>query len=304
MAVSKKLLVVGGTGFLGSHLVRYLSKNYKVTSLSKGNTINFNKELNVEYAKCDLENTLEAKKFFFQNKFNYIINSGGYVNHNNFLIGGDKVFENHLKIILNILKNTIDNKPDKLIQIGSSDEYGYDSSNPKEDTRENPLSPYSMGKLAATQVCMMFAKEYNYPLNVIRPFLIYGPGQNKNRIIPFIINSCLKNKEFNLGNKDTTRDFLYITDFIEFVVEIMDKDTVNGEIFNIGSGSGIRLEFLVQKIIEIIKKGKPLFGNYKSEKYEIPKLVANLEKVNKHLNWKQKTSLDQGLKETIKSHIA
>ena len=303
MAINKKLLVVGGTGFLGSHLVSYLSKNYKVTSLSKKSLPNLNKELNVDYSKCDLENSLEAKEFFFQNKFDYIINCGGYVNHNNFLIGGDKVFENHLKIILNILKNTIDNKPDKLIQIGSSDEYGYEASNPKEDTRENPLSPYSMGKLAATQVCMIFAKEYDYPLNVIRPFLIYGPGQNKNRLIPFIINSCLENKEFNLGNKDITRDFLYITDFIEFVVEIMDKDNVNGEIFNIGSGCGIKLEYLVQKIIEIVNKGKPFFGKYNSRKYEVPKLVANLEKVNNLLNWEQKTSLDKGLEETIKSYI-
>ena len=57
---------------------------------------------------------------------------------------------------------------------------------------------------------MIFAKEYNYPISVIRPFLIYGPNMNKNRLIPYIINSCLKDDTFHIGNRDIKRDYLYI----------------------------------------------------------------------------------------------
>ena len=301
MALEKNLLIVGGSGFIGNHLIKYYSNKYRVTSISKRSST-ISSKYNENHINCDLENSDEAKNFFSKNKFNFIINCSGYVDHIDFLSNGDEVFNNHFKITLNILKNTIKYKPQKFIQVGSSDEYGYNASFPKENDRENPFSPYSLGKLASTKVCMIFAKQYEYPINVIRPFLIYGPGQSENRLIPFIINSCLNNKEFNLGKKDIIRDFLYINDFMEFVDEILNNSSVNGEIFNVGSGSGTSIENLVKKIIKIINKGKPIFGKYNSGKIENPILVANLDKVNNLLKWQPKTDIVQGIKETIDSY--
>ena len=191
-----------------------------------------------------------------------------HVDHKDFLIDDSNVFNNHFKITLNILKNTIKYKPQKFIQVGSSDEYGYNASFPKENDRENPFSPYSLGKLASTQVCMIFAKQYKYPVNVIRPFLIYGPGQSENRLIPDIINSCLTNREFNLGEKDIIRDFLYINDFMEFVDEILNNSSVNGEIFN-WQRFWDKYRKPSKKIIKIINKGKPIFGNIIQAKLRI-----------------------------------
>ena len=302
MALKNKLLIVGGTGFIGSHLTKYLSDRYKITVISKKSKPYQKQVSNIIHINCDLENSEEAKKFFLENRFNYIINCSGYVDHQNFLIDGYNIFQNHFKITHNILKNTINNKPEKFIQIGSSDEYGYNAKRPKEDSRESPFSPYSLGKLASTHLCMIFAKEYNYPLNVIRPFLIYGPNQNDKRLIPFIIESCFKNEKFNLGSKDAVRDFLYIQDFLEFIDELLNKNSVNGEIFNVGSGIGISIENLVKKILSKIKKGKPLFGNYNSGKFENPILIANLEKVNSLLIWRPKTDIDLGIEKTIESY--
>ena len=291
MALEKKLLIVGGSGFIGNHLIKHYSKEYRITSISKTKSILSEEIMNVNHINCDLENSDESKNFFSKNNFNFIINCDG-----------NEVFNNHFKITLNILKNTVHHMPKKFIQIGSSDEYGYNASLPKENHRENPFSPYSLGKVASTQACMIFAKEYKYPLNVIRPFLIYGPGQSKNRLIPFIINSCFKNKEFNLGRKDIVRDFLYINDFLEFVDEILNNTSVSGEIFNVGSGSGISIENLVKKIIQLLGKGKPIFGKYNSGKFENPILIANLEKVKNLLHWQPRTDIVQGLKETIDSY--
>ena len=302
MALEKNLLIVGGTGFIGSHLIKHYSNKYRITSISKKSSTISQKIVNVNHINFDLENSNAAKNFFSENKFNFIINCGGYVDHKDFLTDNNNIFNNHFKITLNILRYTINYKPKKFIQIGSSDEYGYHASCPKEDSKENPFSPYSLGKLASTQACMIFAKQYNYPVIVIRPFLIYGPGQAENRLIPYIINSCLKNKEFNLGKKDIIRDFLYINDFLEFVDEILNKPSINGQIFNVGSGSGTSIETLVRKILQILDKGKPSFGKYNSDKFENPILVANLEKVNNLLRWRPKTDIVQGIKETIESY--
>ena len=166
MALKKNLLVIGGTGFIGNHLIKHYSNKYRITSISKNSSSITKKLLNVKYIISDLENSYEAKNFFSENKFNFIINCGGYVDHKDFLIDNDNIFNNHFKITLNILRYTAKSKPEKFIQIGSSDEYGYNASCPKEDTKENPFSPYSLGKLASTQACMIFAKQYNYPVNV------------------------------------------------------------------------------------------------------------------------------------------
>ena len=68
-----------------------------------------------------------------------------------------------------------------------------------------------------------------------------------------------------MGKKDIIRDFLYINDFLEFVDEILNNSSINGQIFNVGSGLGTSIGTLVQKILQILDKGKPIFGKYNSE---------------------------------------
>ena len=136
MALEKKLLIVGGSGFIGNHLIKHYSKEYRITSISKTKSILSEEIMNVNHINCDLENSDESKNFFSKNNFNFIINCGGYVDHKDFLIDGNEVFNNHFKITLNILKNTVHHMPKKFIQIGSSDEYGYNASLPKENHRE------------------------------------------------------------------------------------------------------------------------------------------------------------------------
>ena len=91
MALKKNLLIVGGTGFIGNHLIKYYSNKYKITSISKKNSTISEKVINFDHINCDLENSEQAKNFFSGNNFNFIINCGGYVDHKDFLSDGHKV---------------------------------------------------------------------------------------------------------------------------------------------------------------------------------------------------------------------
>ena len=83
MALKKNLLIVGGSGFIGNHLIKYYSNKYRVTSISKRRST-ISSKYNENHINCNLENSDEAKNFFSKNNFNFIINCGGYVDHKDF----------------------------------------------------------------------------------------------------------------------------------------------------------------------------------------------------------------------------
>ena len=123
------------------------------------------------------------------------------------------------------------------IQIGSSAEYGM-SKNTSESTRENPLTFYSAGKVAATQISQMLFLNEKIPITVLRFFQVYGPGQKNDRLIPYVIKSCLLNKKFKLTKCEQVRDFCYVEDIVSAIILCLKTKNVVGNIYNIGSGLG------------------------------------------------------------------
>lgn len=193
----KNLLIVGGTGFIGSCVAKKaLKEGYNITIISKNRPKLSKKIKNVEYISVDIR---KKKNLFFKIKnklFNHVINLSGYVNHSNYLNNRSNVFDTHFDGILNLVDCI--NKKDLLsfIQVGSSDEYGSNKAPQKETQREDPISPYSCAKTAATHFLQMMYKTYKFPIVILRLFLVYGVGQENNRFIPQVINGCLKKKNF------------------------------------------------------------------------------------------------------------
>ena len=135
------------------------------------------------------------------------------------------------------------------------------------------------------------------PTLVIRPYLIYGPFQSLDRLIPITINSCWQNKEFACSDGFQSRDFLFVTDAVNFIYKMMIGPDV-GKIFNLGSGKKIMVRKVINKIVKLCKGGKPIFGKIKLRKDEIFDLYPSI-KLAKSKNWKPRVSLDKGLKLTL-----
>lgn len=296
----KNLLVIGGSGFIGRWVVKEgLNRGYKVTVLSLKSLHNKSKISNVEYLKVDLSKRSIVKKYLSNKFYTHVINLGGYIDHSSFLEGGRETLDIHFGGLLNLIECLDWTLLESFIQIGSSDEYGDASAPQSEDSIIRPISSYSLAKSAASYFLQMLHRTENFPVVILRFFLVYGPGQDNSRFIPQVILGCLKNSTFDASQGKQLRDFCFITDVVEAIYLSLESSEVNGEIINIASGDAVTIRSVIQKINTIIGKGQPKYGEILYRKGENMKLYANINKAKKILDWQPKITLEDGLKETI-----
>ncbi len=301
----KSLLIIGGSGFIGRNLLKKcINLKYRITvTFHKGNFDNWkeNKKVNIIY--LDITDEKKVKEFFSKNYFDYIVNLSGYIDHNNLLDNGIRTFKEHLNGIINIVEATKNKFPKTLIQIGSSDEYGDHSSPQKESLIEQPFTPYALAKTTATKFCQMCFKSINYPCVILRPFIVFGPYQKKDRLIPFVIDSCIRDVEFEIKNGNKERDFIYVDNLIRYIIDCFDNKSLYGEVINIGSGEKRTVESVVEDIKFHINKGKPNFKDQASKKYENDSLIADIDKLQKNLPIKNFINFENGILKTISFYI-
>ncbi len=160
-------------------------------------------------------------------------------------------------------------------------------------------SIYSKSKLKSTKYGIYLYKKKNFPITILRLFLSYGPGQKPDRLIPYVVNSCLKDIKFDCSDGNQIRDYIYIDDVVNLIIQILKNKKVNGEILNVGSGKPVKIKFVINEIVRQIKKGYPNFGSIKLRKDEPNKLYANIKKTKNFLKWSPKIKLSRGLRKTI-----
>lgn len=295
-----KILITGGTGFIGYHFAKScIKKNWTVESLSTKNPILSRKLKNVRYLKCDISNFQKLKKTLSKN-YDYVVNFAGYVDHSN----KAKTMKSHYLGAQNLAKIFLDSKIKKFIQIGSSIEYGKKTSPQSEEINNQKVySFYGKAKLLTTEMFLKLYKQNNFPVSIIRLYLVYGPNQEPNRLVPITILNALKKNKFDCSHGNQLRDFIHVNDVVKSIFKVLNYKKSNGEIFNIGSGKGVKVKEVIKRICKIIGSGKPQFGKIKIRKDEISKLYPNISKARKILKWKPKIKLNIGLKKTINYYI-
>lgn len=294
----KKIVIIGGTGFLGFHLANFcLKKKFQVISFSRNRPSKKRYLKKVLYLLGDIskKNNLKLK---LKNHLdaNYVVNFGGEVDHKNL----KKTFLSHYDGTINLANLFLKTSIDKFIQIGSSMEYGKLKSPHKEEAKTKPVSNYAKAKAFANSFLLKLHKKEKFPITIIRPYQIYGTHQDTNRFIPIIVTSCLKNKKFDCSEATQSRDFLYIDDFIKFIFRVLIDVNSKGEIFNIGNGQPYILKKIINIVKKLIGKGKPDFGKIKLRDEENLITYPSIKKAKKFYNWKPKTKLILGLKKTIR----
>ena len=295
--MSKSILIAGGTGFIGFHLAKKcLSLNWSVTSLSTNKPRKNRKLKKVNYKICDVSNYNQINKKI-KPDYDYVVNLAGYVDHTN----KPKTMKSHYIGCKNLSNFFLNSKMKKFVQIGSCIEYGKIES-PQKEIKQNKktFSIYGKAKLLSTIFLQNFYKKYNFPVTILRLYLVYGPFQDTNRVIPVTIINALKNKSFNCSNGQQLRDFTYIDDIISAIIKTLKNLKSSGEIINIGSGKPIAIKKVIIKICRLLNSGKPLFGKIDLRRDEMMKLYPNINKAKTILRWTSRTPLEVGLRKTIK----
>ena len=296
--LKQKVLIVGGTGFIGFHIAKKLSKlGYKTTSLSTSRPKITRKIRGVKYITCDVT---KKKKFNLKLKenFDYVINLSGYIDHSNKI----KTLKSHYEGCKNLANFFLRRKIKLFIQIGSSLEYGNKNSPQQETFTCRPRSYYGLAKLKATKHLFMLGKKFKFPFIVLRLYQIYGPNQTINRLIPIVISSCLKDKTFACTSGNQFRDYLYIDDLVNLICKILKNKNKKQKIYNVGSGKPSAVKKVIISIQRIVGKGIPQFGKILMRKDEIKSLYPNINRIKKSFKWKPKTLIKTGLEKTILSY--
>ena len=294
----EKVVVTGGAGFIGSHVVDGLiGKGFDVhviDNLSGGKKENINdKSTFHEVDIRDLDAIMP------------IVSGSKYVFHLAALPRVQYSIENPLetnevnvKGTLNILVSSKEGGVERVIYSGSSSAYGDQEIMPlREDMLANPLSPYGLQKYIGELSCKTWSDVYNLETVSLRYFNAYGPRQDPDGAYALVIGKFLKQKDMDekitiTGDGEQTRDFTYVGDVARANILASESEYVgNGEVINIGAGNNASIN-TVAKLI-----GGPIV--YVEARLEPKHTLADISKAKKLLGWEPEVSLEEGLKLTI-----
>lgn len=308
---SKKVLITGYEGFVGSHLTKILLKRgAEVCGLdiitNRKKTILSDEELHkVKIIKGSVEDFSFLSKIVKENKIEFIFHLAAKS-----LVGycfqkPVRAFSTNIKGTWNILEASRNNDRIKAIVIASSDKaYGSHRRLPyKENTPLSGPHPYDVSKSCADLIACMYYHTYGLPAGVTRCGNIFGPGDfNLSRIVPDTIRSIVQNKTLIIRSDGKfTRDYVYVDDIVNgyiLLAEKMQRLKLSGEAFNFSNENPTSVLELVRIIYKICGK-EPDYKILNEVKYEIRHQYLSSEKARSALGWGAKHNLEEGLKITI-----
>ncbi len=291
--MKKKVLITGGTGFIGRNVVdELISRGWEVHSLVFP-PFAPEKEGLIQY-EMNLMDTDAVNKFLKEHNFENLIHLAWYV--------GPKCHVHDLNLdwtlaTLNLLKSFKENGGKRFAGAGTISEYEYKYGYLLED--ETPTSPktlYGESKNSIYKIASVYCKQNGIEFKWPRIFNLYGPAEKSQRLMPSVINSCLKGEDVKVSDCLKFQDYLHVKDTACGIVDVFESD-IEGAV-NICSGKPVQLRAIVEKIAELTNfKGKILWGAIPAA-FGDEVVVGNNEKL-KSIGWNQKYSLEEGLKETI-----
>ena len=315
----KKVIVTGGSGFIGSNLVKYLlKKKYFVINIDKlsysAHPLNVKKNLknkNYTFFKTDINNRNKLIKIFNKYKPDGILNLAAETHVDRSIDKPDNFIKSNFLGVYNLLESISfyekkNKKKIKLVHVSTDEVYGdVLKGRSDENFPYNPSSPYSATKAGADHLIKAYIRTYKIFALISNCCNNYGPNQFPEKLIPKLIFNILHNKSLPIyGRGKNSREWIHVQDHCEALLSIFLKGSL-GESYNIGSGHNIKNIDLAKKLLKIAKKKSPKIEKKVKIKFvkDRPghdfRYALNNKKVLKKLKWKSKISLDEGLSKTF-----
>ncbi len=324
----KNILITGGAGFIGSHLVRHFVlkyPNYNIINLdilsyaadlSRLDSITDNK--NYKFINGDINDFLLLNELFKKYKIDSVINLAAESHVDNSIKNPIKFAETNIMGTLNLLNvsNKFWQEPFKnnmFYHISTDEVYGElgEEGYFTETSNYNPKSPYSASKASSDHLTRSFYHTFNLPIIISNCSNNFGPNQHSEKLIPLTINRIKQNKKIPIyGDGKNIRDWIFVEDHVEAIDKIFHS-RLTGETFNIGGENEINNLDLVKLIIKISDNllsrpsgfSENLISFVEDRKGHDFRYAIDNSKINDKIGWHPKTEFIDGLTRTIASYI-
>lgn len=301
--VDARVLVTGANGFVGGHLLRVLNaadiRPFAVYRPGEQTAVG----TDAEWLSCDLTQAGVAESLIRDLRPQYVFHLAAKLSAERSWAFADESTEinfcagNRLMIALGVHAPELR----RMVLLGSAEEYGNSPSLPvREDAPVHPVSPYSAAKAAASRFAQLYAELFHFPVCILRPFILYGPGQSGNMMIPQLILAALRGENFPMTKGEQTRDFVYVADAVHCMLLAAITPGAEGQVFNICSGMEYSIRDVAGRIMRMMQPEMELLpGALPYRQNEVWRIVGSYEKARELLNWNPATDLEQGLTNTI-----
>ena len=291
--MSEVVMVTGGAGFIGRHLVKALRE--------RGHEV-FSFDIR-EDPRYDITNYEILRKCVEAWKPDVVFHLAA--NPRVDVSFKDPLADLSINVLgtLNLLR-ALEGRPPRLVFISTAHVYGEPQYLPIDERHPIcPMSPYAISKYAAERYCLTYGRRRGIEVVVMRLFNTYGPGQNLGFVIPDLIHRLLENPDRLVvyGTGEEVRDFIYVSDVVSALIKAMEHGE-EGECYNVGSGSGVSISELVSLLIEAIGvRPREVVFTKKGGTGRPNAIIADISKARRSLKWEPVVGLKEGLKRTVES---
>ena len=326
----KTYLVTGGAGFIGSNFIIYMLGKYDDIKIINVDCLTYAGNLenlksvennpNYSFVQADIRDKEAIQKIFDENTVDYVVNFAAE-SHVDRSISDPDIFVNTNVLgtvnLLNIAKKAWQTGDDqyregvKFHQVSTDEVYGSlgETGFFTETTPLCPHSPYSSSKAASDMFVKAYHDTYKLPINITRCSNNYGPYQFPEKLIPLIMNNTLNHKDLPVyGDGMQVRDWLYVDDHCK-AIDMVIRDGINGEVYNVGGHNERPNIFIVKTIIQYIKEnvdetvGEHMIKYVTDRKGHDRRYGIDPEKIKNDLGWYPETCFEVGIKKTLKWYL-
>jgi nucleoside-diphosphate-sugar epimerase len=297
----KRVALTGGSGFIGSHLAPFLlHEGYEIHYLARTSSdlVHFCGERH----EVSLSDGIGLTRLLGRIRPHFILHLAGRAKPSRDLDDfHDQIRDTVLPTVT--LARSIPADTELGLFFGSCEEYG-DSEPPfREDQSLKCFSPYGWAKLSAWHATMMIARQKRLSICWARPFLTFGPRQNTNQVIPTLIRGCLVDAEIPLSPGHQTRDFLFVADLCQMVLQILrHPSAAHGETLNLCTGKDRTVRSIAESIRRLAGGGRFLFGALPYREEEAMRFYGSREKYERLFGRIIYTDFEAALKTTIDAY--
>ena len=313
------ILITGGAGFIGSHLVDYLTSEAAVEAFDSRDLVrvtvvdNFNdfydpaiKRANInrylerdgfEMVEADIADARAMRELFARSKFDCVVHLAARAGVRPSLVDPMAYEETNVRGTYALLEAARGARVPRFVFGSSSSVYGVNSSVPfsEDDSISQPISPYAATKIAGEAACHVYSHLYEMRVVCLRFFTVYGARQRPDLAIHKFARLITEGRKIPVyGDGSTERDYTYIDDIISGVVAAMKYDQSKFEVINLGESETTQLRRLVQLLEQALGK-RAVIEHQPMQPGDVPVTYANIDKARRLLGYDPKTKIEAGI---------